>query len=283
MTDETLAAVARKYAAKRLAEASAARVGEIKGARHLESLRRDRLRLIRRELAGAGYKGVARLVSEHGRFAIVISPPRAVDEQVFRVDLSADLSETEDAIADQARRLADLGDIARRRADAILLAGGDLMDPPSWAYLGHPVARGAYASMGLDLAGFRPRHADDPGRCRLGTTLAGFHIKVAGMRLAHMDTTIHIDAADTIARIRVFGGDWPETLIEAMSERPVGDVLGLPGLERGTRAGDSPIRKAWREKAGFGITVDCPLEPMGTVPDGVDAGFLDEWRERHCG
>lgn len=281
MTDDRLAAVARQYAAERLAEASSARVEEMRLGRNLERRRRDRLRLIRRELAAGDYKGIVRLVVENGRFAIVINPPRAIDEQVFRVDLSADLSESEEAVADHARRLADLGNIAKRRADAILRGGGDLMDPPSWAYLGHPVARGAYASMGFDLADFRPRRADDPRGCRLGTELVDFRIKNAAMRFRRNGNTIQIDAADTVARVLVLGGEWPDTLVEAMPDRPVGDILGLPGLERGTQAGDSLIRKAWKDGTGFGITVSCALEPMGIVPDGIDAGFLDEWSERH--
>jgi len=249
--------------------------------RGIEEVRRERLRTLRTALAAEGYDGTVRLIHEGVGFVIALSPEPGIDERRLRhVVESRRLDDVEDMLS-AARRLADLAGIAGRRAAAIVASGNTLTDPPAWAYLGHPVARGAYAAMGLDMATFLPRRTPVPLQSNSGMRINEFRISVANQRARRGDLTITVDADQDVARVRILGGSWPETIVSAMPGRAVGDILGLQGLERGTRAGDAPIGQVWTESGGVGFTVACALEPMGIVPEGVDTGFLEEWSQRH--
>lgn len=246
-----------------------------------EALRRERLRMLRETLAAEGYDGCVSLPDRNGSPHIALSPEPGLDDARLSVELPGGLDGSVDDMLTEARVLTDRAGIAQRRAQAIIDGGGILTDPPAWAFLGSPLARGAYAAMGFDLSEFRPRTAVAPQGMQLGLRTIDFRLATAALRLQRNGLTITMDADNDAARIRLLGGAWPDTLVETLAGRSVGDVIELPGAERGTAAGEAVIVRVWTEADGIGMTVRCGPEPMGTVPEGIDAGFLTEWADRH--
>lgn len=243
-----------------------------------EALRRERLGMLRHVFGKEGYDGTISLSPVDFGYEIKLSPEPGIDNPL-RTNVSGDLDENADSMLVETRKIIAQAMIARRRAQAIIDAGGVLTDPPSWSFIGSPIARAAYGAMGFDLADFRPRTAQAPPGMKLGIWITDFHLRTSVLHLVRNNMVITMDANNDITRIRVLGGQWPETILGTLRGRPLGDVLAMPGVERGTPAGDAPIGKIWVQKDGFGMTVRCNREPMGYAPSGADMSFLKDWFE----
>lgn len=247
----------------------------------IERKRRSRLALLREILASEGYDGTVRLVDGPGGIEIALSPEPGLTDDRLRDLMPGGVDGADDDMLAVARNLVDRAGIAQRRANAIIQGGGILTDPPTWAFLGNPLARAAYAAMGMDLSDLRTSIASTPAGKKLGMRIVEFRIVTANLRLARDSITISMDADNDAARVRILGGHWPETVVQSLAGRPIGDIIELPGAERGTPTGDAPILRTWAETNGIGMTIRCAAEPMGEAPEGVDLGFLKEWVLRH--
>lgn len=281
----TLGAAGAAYEAAQAAERAARRVDGLREGRESETVRRDHLRALRKAVAEAGYAGTIRLAARGRGSVLDMSMPPEAGIRATRFEVAvgaAGLAPTRDEIIAKGLALVDLAMIAARRNAAIRSVGGDVSSPPAWAFIGHPIIRGVIAALTPDPSAFRPL---DPTRWQKGVSLSAsvhdMRLGHTGVRLRHRGVAITIDAGNQMARVRL-NGTWPETVIDALPGMPLGDIIGLPGLERGTPAGDARIRDGWQEEKGLGFTVSCRLCPLADAPDGVDTGWLSEWEERHA-
>lgn len=175
----------------------------------------------------------------------------------------------------------DLASIMERRERSIREAGGDPASPPAWAFIGHPLARGAIALLADDPSHFRPLEPVKRRGMRLVATVHGLRLGHIGIRLLHEGHSVTIDAGNCMARIRL-KGVWPDTVVDTLPGRPLHDILALPGVTAGTPAGDSRIRDSWQDDGALGFTVSCTYVPLADAPIGTDTSWLEEWEQRHA-
>ena len=255
--------------------------------RDVETWRRTAQRALRKRAAEMGYDGTVR-VCANGRntraagstsHRIKLAADPVLDQHRLEASIATGCCTTE-AMATM-EPLIELALLSTRRRTVIEAAGGDVREAPAWSYLGHPVARAMHAAMGRDLSTWRPNgDGPPPEGCKDGLAFNEFHIATQGALVQIGGREVKVHAAGEMARIQL-SQELPNTLVAAMPGRALHQVLGLPGIEPGTAAGDAPIRKVIAKGGSTTILVESALEPMGHVPAGVDASFLDEWRMRH--
>lgn len=251
--------------------------------RRMEEERRSHIKALRRSVAEAGYEGTLRLSNGRtpGVYEMWVDPVDGIGKRELRQTVGDSRTPADlDALTAQALRMADLAMIAGRRNAAVRGAGGDPRSPPAWAFLGHPIMRGVIALRIADPQRYRPLDPTRWQECELVPTVHDLRIGHTGVKLAQPGGAVRIDAASQVARL-VMPGEYPDAIVTTLKGRPIGDLLGLPGLERGTPAGDTPIQGAWVKNGTLRVTVECRLVPLADAPGGIDAAWLQEWSERH--
>lgn len=267
---------------RKKAEAGRKKIEGLPLERRIEAERRDIVRMLRREAANAGYAGTVRLSYDAGAYHVSIDEVSGIKASKFAARVQRrEEGDHRDELLQRTLEMTDLSDVATRRNYAIRQAGGKTDSPPAWAFVGHPVMRGVIAALKPDPRDFRPLDKVEwQDGVRLSAKCHDMRLGYAGVRIRHNGMDISIDAGNQMARIRL-GGKWPETIVDSLKGRPLAEVMGLPGLEPGTKHGDTPVQKGWQDDSAMGFTVECGYVPLADAPEGVDTSWLAEWMERH--
>lgn len=263
----------------------AAKAGDVPAARRrrAEDERREFVRALRACVAGKGYEGRLRLAvrDRPGLYEIWVDPEDGISKGMLRRNVGSSSSPaTIDELKAAALQMADLAMLAARRRRAVTAAGGDPRSPPAWAFLGHPVMRGVIAIRTRDPSTYRPLDPERWQEYALKPSVHDMRLGYTGVTLEQGAGTVRIDAATQMARIAL-PGDYPEAITTSLKGRPIGELLGLPGLEVGSEAGDMPILNGWVKNGKLVVTVDCRLVPLATAPEGIEVDWLREWSDRH--
>lgn len=175
----------------------------------------------------------------------------------------------------------DLAALTQLRNRAVTAGGGDPEHAPAWAFVAHPIARALMEAAGVALSHHLARTGDDEEAGLSWTArVSGWRVGHTNMRLGRDRGAITLDAGNQMARI-VVEGDYPETILQGLVGTPIRDILGLDGLAS-SEAGCARIRDAWSDDGRLGLTVSCRLVPLADPPQGIDAGWLQQWLERHA-
>lgn len=255
-----------------------------------ERMRRDAQRALRRQAAEMGYDGLIRLTEatpgsteNRPRYDIRLDDETGVSgwrstRTVGTADRSADTAD----ILKTGLEMVDLALLARRREAAVVAAGFTMRQPPAWAFITHPIIRALVPHMGLDPATFLPtRYREWTSGTRFKADVSGMRLKYLNVSVPHGGEWLTVDAGNRMARVEM-PGRFPDAVVDCIPGKPLASIIGLSGMEAGTRAGDSRIRDAFQGAEGLVFTVSCELEPMADAPDGVDVSFLRDWTERHA-